>query len=282
MIQVATYPDDLKLWKPPDMSPFYLEVFGETKPFLDQHYAEVLPPGLADGTAAQTTAATPVYEYWWTIGHHVHETDDQLDKDQSPVWYKFDAKGIAARVFMFFPVCYGWRIKELAATVKYLSPVREADSLLSAIAKDWKEASPYIGVAGQVASLAAVVPEVGPVFKGASDILDALAKLQINSVPPAGDFKWSVAKVTDWDDECGVLQGVMWELPGKMFDTLGSRLTGSLALSFIPVCAKGHTECTGPTPGDLRAHAFVYPKDDKPVRGPKDIKTSVRLELSPH
>lgn len=33
---------------------------------LDMAHAEVLPPGGAD---AQTTTATPIYEYWWTRGH---------------------------------------------------------------------------------------------------------------------------------------------------------------------------------------------------------------------
>jgi len=65
VITVASHPSELASWDQ-EADPYYLEVFGEAEPVLDMTHAEVLTPG---GFAAQTNAATPVYEYWWTIGH---------------------------------------------------------------------------------------------------------------------------------------------------------------------------------------------------------------------
>ena len=65
MITVASFPDDLGAWDQ-DVNPFYLEVFGETEPLLDMTHAEVIPVG---GSTAATATPTPIYEYWWTIGH---------------------------------------------------------------------------------------------------------------------------------------------------------------------------------------------------------------------
>lgn len=70
-IESASHPEDLSQWDGKDEDPFYFEVFGETSPVLDVAYAEVIPPGSVDG-GAQTTQTTPVYEYWWTIGHPGH------------------------------------------------------------------------------------------------------------------------------------------------------------------------------------------------------------------
>jgi hypothetical protein len=67
MIEVVSHPPN---WDETSRDqPFYLELFGETKPLLEQNFAEALPAGAADGSP-QTIAFTPVYEYWWTIGHY--------------------------------------------------------------------------------------------------------------------------------------------------------------------------------------------------------------------
>ena len=65
MITVASFPGDLGAWNQ-DEHPYYLEVFGEAAPALDMAHAEVIPAG---GSDAATTNPTPIYEYWWTIGH---------------------------------------------------------------------------------------------------------------------------------------------------------------------------------------------------------------------
>jgi hypothetical protein len=52
------------------------------------------------------------------------------------------------------------------------------------------------------------------------------------------------------------MQGVVWAIPKEMFELLGGRLTGSLALSFIPSAAVGQTWEARTLP--MLAHAAVY------------------------
>lgn len=255
MIQVATYPADLSQWKQ-DIDPFYLEVFGEAEPKLDMNYAETVPAG---GQDAQTSQATPIYEYWWTIGHGGHgpvhrHLFDGRKKDQ--LWGKLD--DVAARVYLYFPISGGWRAKELVATVKYLSPVSDQKNWTAQAAEDWQKAEPLLAGAGQVASsLGAVVP----IAAGAAPVLSALSKLQIGSVPQGvKGFNWYVEKVTFGPGtDHGVMQGVVWALPKPMFELLGGRLTGSLALSFIPSQSQSRAgEIWTPEPLPMLSHAVVY------------------------
>jgi len=55
----------------------------------------------------------------------------------------------------------------------------------------------------------------------------------------------------------GVMQGVVWAIPKEMFELLGGRLTGSLALSFIPAAAAGQSSWAA-RPLPMLAHAAVY------------------------
>ncbi len=277
MIEVASHPEDLSTWNPNEQ-PFYLELFGETRPRVDTRYAEVVSAGSAGG-APPTTSAAPVYEYWWTMGHpgsaqttpHLWDVFGAGEPDE--LWHHL--REPAARVYLYFPTDGGWRTKELVATVKYLTPVRELPSVWTKLAKDWSAVGPLVG---DVGSLAQLVPN--PIFAGASTILAALARLQINSVPPENGFAWSVGKVT-FGSKRGVMQGVMWTLPGKMFTELGGRLTGSLALSFIPARTQGKEPADVPVfePRAILAHAVVYgPRGDIWVPGPRDF---VRLQVAP-
>lgn len=238
MIEVASYPPGLAGFRSTPETPCYLEVFGETSPQIDPSGALVLSSAADSGGSKD---AAPVYEYWWTIGHggdYDPRHKQWIDGDYSPndaddPWNQLE-DGVAARVYMFFPTWCGWRIKELAAQVKYLSPVRQSHSLLTAVAQDWKQVSPLVADAAQVAGLASGIPGAAAGAKEASNVLDTLAKLQINSVPPSGEYAWAAMKVT-WVNDDGALQGVGWELPLKMFQDLGGRLTGSVALRFIQV-----------------------------------------------
>ena len=76
----------------------------------------------------------------------------------------------------------------------------------------------------------------------------------------------------------GVMQGVVWELPKAMFTELGGRLTGSLAVSFIP-CHPPGADNPGVQPRDLLAHAVVYGPGDE-VWGPAQ-RELVHLTLTP-
>lgn len=256
VITVASHPPDLASWDQ-HADPYYLEVFGETEPVLDMTHAEVLPPG---GSAAQTTAATPVYEYWWTIGHggtkpehrHLFESRKKLD-----LWHRLE--DIAARVYLYFPIAGGWRVQELAASAKYLAPVTHQSDWTEKAAADWQRMQPIVAGAGQVASALGVVPAVGTVAAGAAPILSAVSKLQIGSVPQdVKGFDCYVEKVTFGAAAGhGVMQGVVWAIPKEMFEYLGGRLTGSLAVSFVPT-ASGDPSDWVPKALLMLAHAVVY------------------------
>jgi hypothetical protein len=280
MISAATWPSDLSKWDQ-DKYPFYLEVFGETEPVLDMSYAEVIP---ARGASAESTQATPIYEYWWTIGHGGHGPEHKHlfeGRKSELLWTKLDKT--AARVYLYFPISGGWRTKELIGTVKYLSPVSDQKDWSEKAAADWQRAQPALAGASQVASGLAVVPGVGAAAAGAAPILSALSKIQVGSVPQGvKGFDWYVEKVTFGPSKShGVMQGVVWALPRQMFELLGGRLTGSLALSFIP--SRPHesgSEEWSPKPLPLLAHAVVY-ADGKPTWVPAQNKF-VELLLHPN
>jgi hypothetical protein len=256
MITVASFPADLGEWKQ-DQDPYYLEVFGEAEPLLDMAHAEVIPIG--DSTAA-TARPTPIYEYWWTIGHggskphHRHLFESRRKAD---IWHRLD--DIAARVYLYFPISGGWRVQELAASAKYLSPVMHQTDWTDKAAEDWQHMQPILAGAGQAASALGVVPGVGMVAAGAAPVLSAISKLQVGAVPQGvKGFDWYVEKVTvPAAARHGVMQGVVWAIPKEMFELLGGRLTGSLAVTFMPSAAVGQAQWE-PRPLPLLAHAVVY------------------------
>lgn len=53
---------------------------------------------------------------------------------------------------MLFPRSSGWRVHELAASVKYLAPVSAQKSFLQEMDKDIAALQPLLGVAGTAAS----------------------------------------------------------------------------------------------------------------------------------
>lgn len=274
MIEVASHPANLGNWRSAPETPYYFEVFGETSPQVDLAYAQIQGPSDGASTAQQTTVA-PVYEYWWTIGHggdydpkhHKWVRGDYVDHPDADPWNNL--QDVAAHVYLFFPTWTGWRIKELSVQLKYLSPVRESESLLTEVARGWTQASPLISDASQLAGLFAPIPGAAAGAKEAATILDTLAKLKVNSVPPAGEYKWATMKVTYITPE-GAMQGIAWELPAKMFLDLGGRLTGSVALSFIPASRQGGeaaAERAQLRPGNLQAHSVIHLRDgDTPDR----------------
>jgi hypothetical protein len=283
MIEVASCPANLATWKADDQ-PFYLEVCGETSPLVDRLYALVGPPtadsGSADGSSDPAAPPAvgpsgPIYQYWWTIGHSA--SSEQYQR----IWSKLQDEA-AARVYLFFPRHGGWRIKELVATVNYLHPFREHTTWWNHFADEWKNiVSPTIADAS---SITGMVP--APAFAGASALLGTIAKLQVNSVPQVGDFSWSVGKVTMQHGTYGAMQGVMWTLPKHMFTDLGSRLTGSIALSIIPapIQHRGTVLQSDPDldPLPVLAHAVVY----RPHNIDKDLwvpgqRDFVELQLAP-
>jgi hypothetical protein len=285
-IESASYPADLSQWDGESGDPFYFEVFGETSPVLDIGYAEVIPPGAVEGSA-QTTQPMPVYEYWWTIGHPGHrpEHGGMLKHIQGPddMWARLPDP--AARVYVYFPMGGGWRVKELAATVKYMSPVAHEQSFWEKAAQDWQVVQPLADDASKLASAAG--PAAGAAASGSVKLLGAMAQLKLSSVPPVKGFEWSAGKVAFGNkDHGGVAQGVMWTLPASMFRELGGRLTGSLAVSLIPDRRQAPDTVSAaippPEPQDLLAHAVVYsPEGHEHDHWAPDDRSFVHLRLAP-
>jgi hypothetical protein len=268
-IESASHPPDLSTWDGHGESPFYFEVFGETSPTLDTAYAEVVPAGAAADAdaAAQSTSSAAVYEYWWTIGHPGQRTEHPLLErlvGGDDLWGRLPDP--AAHVYLFFPMGGNWRVKEMAATVKYMSPVPDERTFLTEAAKDWQSIEPFVDGATKLAS--AAEPVVGSAAAESGKVLSAVAQLKLTSVPAVKGFEWSAAKVAFGNrDHGGVAQGVMWTLPPAMFKQLGGRLTGSLAVSFIPDHKQQPGEVTeqtvAPQPQDLLAHAVVRSADGR-------------------
>jgi hypothetical protein len=274
MIEEVSFPADLALWDSAD-NPFYLELFGETRPVVDMHYAELVPFGSSEAsTRAITTHPTPIYQYWWTIGH------DGNPQSYHDLWSQL-SDDAAARVYLFFPLDRGWRIKELAATVKYLLPFHEQLSLWSKAAQIFHhDVEP---VAAGMGSLLETLKALPPVA-GAGALLEQIARLQVNSIPPVEGFTWSVRKVTTAVRDHGVMQGVLWTLPKKMFTDLGGRLTGELALSFIPSQAQQGDAVAAHEPvlsqGSILAHAVVLTHDHRSIWAPGEGRF-IALQIHP-
>jgi hypothetical protein len=285
VIEVTSWPPDLTQWSPAQQ-PFYLEFFGETSPVLDTELAEVIPAGKAD---PQTSSPAPVYEYWWTLGHpgaaphREHWAgliggDHGDDQPREPVWENL-RDDVAARVYLYFPVSAGWRMREIVATVKYLTPVHQQQAWWAQVGQDLKLLQPLVGDAGTVAGLV-------PGGATASKWLETVGKMQVGSVPQSREFPWSVEKVTFGGDGGDVMQGVVWNLPASLLRAQGGRMTGSLAVSIMPAArqARDGSDHTAPATAGAaaKAHAGVYPRSGDAIWLPgPDARTFIDLLITP-
>lgn len=270
---------------------YFLELYGETSPKVDPDYARVL------ATRGQSNAG-PIYEYFWTLGHcrppqqeekeEQQEGEDNLGRDlkhllswigkaKNGEWGKFDADSFV-HVCVLFPKSSGWRVHELAASVKYLTPVSEQKSFLQEMDKEFAELQPLLGVAGTTASAVGAMG-AGPAASATGHVLDAMAKMKVGSVPQAPGFEWWVKKFTTWvaqetsdtrsasntdtaenstsKTETGELvDGVVWSIPPSMLETLGSRINGSVAVSLLPL-SNQKSPSSDLQPGIVRACATL-------------------------
>jgi len=291
-------------------TPYFLELYGETKPQFDPNYAQVLAYRDKD-------TAGPIYEYFWTLGRYDRSPDNngqQADHPQSgetPAeamlrrvlhlkqatgagdsgWGKF-ADGRFAQVYLLFPRSRGWRVHEVAASVKYLAPIAMQKTFLHDLDKDIGALQPLLGVAGTVAGATSALG-AGPVGSATGHILDAVAKMKVGSVPQAHGFDWFVEKITtriepgqphegealkgeDGED----VDGIVWHLPQSMFEALGSRINGSIAVSVFPMPQPQRQSATTPASGSslVRACALL-PLVGRDVHLPSDAY--VYLPLNP-
>ena len=284
MLTRASFPKDLRTWhEREDDPPFYLELYGEDAPTLDTTFAQVIPVG---GTSAETIHPTPVYEYFWTLGHagsrSVRRRFRRRNSDQ--LWSKL--ADTAARVYIYFPVSAGWRANEIVASVKYLGPVKDQETWSQKAGEDWQRVQPMIAGASHAAETPGVVPGVGAVAAATAPVLGAIAKLQVGNVPLAvRGFGWYVEKVTIGSPEHGLMQGIVWALPREMFEALGGRLTGSVAVSLVATQdapTQDALERVPYAPGEaaVLAHACVY-ADNGEFWAPRAKNEFVELPIRP-
>lgn len=255
MIETVSYPSALGDWNS-ESSNFYLELYGETTPQVDMSFAEIVPAGinpddLKQAIPEKTTASAPIYQYWWNIGQ---------SGNKDALALRDHLKNPAARVYLYFPLTAGWRIKEITATVKYLAPVKDNAAWLNEVFRVWDTTAPVVGGA---ASIARFIPGIST----ASPYFSALSQIRLNEVPPVGDFEWYVGKVTTKYGK-DTLQGVMWTLPRKMFTHLGGRITGSLAVTFIPF--------------QVQQSGKIWAATDEPVFLAQPIRAHARIYLNNH
>jgi hypothetical protein len=180
---------------------------------------------------------------------------------------------------MLFPGSSGWRVQELAVSVKYLAPVDEQKTVMQEMGKDIAALQPLLGVAGTAVGAVGAAAGAGPVASATGHVLDAMAKMKVGSVPQTKDFNWSVRKVTIKPEEDAMepADGVVWNLPPLMLESLGSRINGSIAVSLVPLSDHDmKNELNAPLQsGDVRAWATL------PLRSKSRPLLSVSLELTP-
>jgi len=275
MIEIVSYPPDLSKWDS-HKEPFYLELYGETKPIIDLCFAQVLPAGSIE-EAPQNASMTSIYQYWWTIGH----AEDLHAVEDSPLerLHSQHPEATAVSVYLYFPVSGGWRVKEIVPTVRYLKPMHEQAHMWEQVSSIWNEAAP---IAAGVTMLSKVIPTPVSAFFLA---LSMVTKLHINTVPPTEGFRWSVNKVTG-HSEFGLTQGVRWSIPKKMFRELGGRLTGSLAISFIPSQSQQQQTDFDRQPifrpQPILARAVVHCPDEPIFLPGPDYKQCIQLSIAPY
>lgn len=276
MIEVVSHPPNLSTWDP-ETQPFYLELYGETQPVVETRIDTVEPAGPTN-LAPQRAEAMPVYEYSWTIGHSIDEHEYGDPRHFADLWERNSEP--AAHIGLYFPLDGGWRVNEISSAVKYLRPLHNEAGLMSKMHQEAVAVSPALNDIGKIASFAGA-PGFG--VEVATDLVSAIARMQINNTPPVEGFEWHVRKVIRREGT-EVLQGVRWTLPKKLFSELGGRLTGSIAVSFMPTHAQQNSVFTAKNIAfqtkSIRLHACVFGHQNKPTWAPGEHKF-IHLRLKP-
>ena len=111
-----------------------------------------------------------------------------------------------------------------------------------------------------------------------------MAKIRVGSVPQGvAGFDWFVEKKTlSHPDGRGLYQGVTWTLPKAMFEKLGGRLNGSLAVNFVPARVQG-TSSSELTALPILGRATLFFKQDPAASIPpqKDFVELIVQPVSP-
>ena len=254
MIRIVRYPEKVTVEDGKDRHMDWFEVYGETEPVLSSGTGKPV----ADGG---------LYEYRWALGYSEGKFSESWGKLGSEELFSeardkvglSQRKGLrrrdddskhpprlsdkaAARVSFYFPAGCNWRVSEILATVKHLSPVEQERNWREEFAKDFTAIEPVIGAAGKAAAVATGMPELG-------SVAEAVSRLKLTSVPQAAGTMWFVRKV-DRVESGSLFFGIEWQLSLGLLKQLGSRVTGGLLVSFASVQP-------GATKGEMLAYAAM-------------------------
>lgn len=282
MIEYVTWPRDIDQWNHDADRLFYLEVFGEARPRISPEYTQ-LPLPEEGKDLKRTTNLAPLYEYYWSLGYI--DIDGKCGTDS----WGGDLSDTAAEVYLYFPTVGGWQIEELLATIKYLCPAKEHNSLLQDAAHMFTAAQPIVDDASKLAAIGSGIPGVGPIAASTATLLDVIARLKVTSVPPMSGYEWSVQKVAQHVSGEGLLHGIKWTISKKLFIEFGSRLTGSIAVNIVPSIRQvrsGETVLTEPKRCPVRARALMHLhpqrfQEDELVSLPEDEYLELQIEPVP-
>ena len=183
----------------------FLEITGDPNPVTSPEITKNATP---DKKGADP--ATAVYVYSWTLCVTGHKVDwvNALKKGRN------GEDGILVQ-FLFHTSNTGFRVKELAATVRQLAPNKKVPGVGARIVRTINKFKPLIQGAGEL---------IGGAGK---TIANAITGFQIDAAPE-DEYGWYVKTITAYDRE----QGVEWFLPKQMIASLGNRISGGVAILF--------------------------------------------------
>lgn len=93
----------------------YLELYGETQPFICTNLTETLPANAMNNDPIMI-AGPPIHKYFWTIGIPKHLYDRMNSRHD-----------IKAEVTVYFLLTADWRVEEIVATIKFVRPLPHQD-----------------------------------------------------------------------------------------------------------------------------------------------------------
>lgn len=277
---------------------YYLELLGESTPRYDPFAGDVLAR-----RGDQKDSPPAIYEYAWTLGQasaapisqeppggngqgHIRDLLNKMlhhtrDTHGGGGGWNLANHGADAhaQVHLFFPRPAHWRVNELATSLKHLPPSRPQDSLADQAGKELAHLQPLLGLAGTAANAAGALG-AGPMASATGHVLDAVAKTKINSVPVSEKNPWYVEKTSArvvTSEKTDIVDGLVWTLPTELLQTIGTRVTGTVSVSFAELDRPALSQ----QPPVLRACAVLCLADGTVIRLPEEDDTYVKLSLKP-
>ena len=277
----SCHPSDWNTWNSSSLQP-YLELYGETHPFICTNLTETLPAHSMNNDP-QMNAVAPIYEYFWTIGISEHlyamfaqHLENVVEREVHSFWHP----DTGVEVTLYFPLTGGWRVESVVASIRYVRPLPHHDNLVKKVADYWDTVAPIVG---KVAELTKGLDIPG--VSTSASLINTLAKVPITSLPPVEGLPWTLTRVTGYLAS-EIRDGVRWTLPKKLFYVLGSRLTGSIAVYFHPAQSRQQQETVSNNQLTVQtrtilAQAVVHDDGKRLPNIEKDGKEYIELDVSP-